>query len=200
MELQFIRTHAFHLIDDYAPERDHTSNNLAGSFLYVNTLNSLPDHKAQMRSSRYIPTPGCQVRFYYYINSANTAGQLTFMVRTESAGRTTTVWSTSKVLGDYWERQEVLLPTGLMSELLIEVRSLADGGGGFIALDDISFSSQCDNSNGFLPFGTTLAPNGTQTTPVACTYSCNDGTCIGQDKVRILIFLKMNSMEIFRIF
>ena len=36
----FERTRAFHLINDYAPERDHTLNNLAGSFLYVNTLDS----------------------------------------------------------------------------------------------------------------------------------------------------------------
>ena len=187
MELQFLRTHAFHLIDDYAPERDHTFNNLAGSFLYVNTLNSLPNDKAQMRSSRYIPTPGCRVRFYYYINSATTAGQLTFMTRTETAGRTTTVWSTSKVLGDFWERQEVLLPTGIMSELVVEVKSLGNSGG-FIALDDISFSPQCNNSNGFLPYGTTPAPNGTQTTPGACTYWCKDGTCIGQEKVSILIY------------
>jgi hypothetical protein len=187
MQLQFERTHAFHLINDYAPERDHTLNNLAGSFLYVNTLNALPDFKAQMKSSRYIPTTGCRVRFYYYINSATNAGQLTFMTQTETAGRTTIAWSTSKILGDYWERQEVLLPTGPMSELIIEVKSLIGGGGGFIALDDISFSSQCENSNGYLPYGTTPAPNGTQTTPAACTYSCNDGTCIGQEKVSILI-------------
>lgn len=184
MELPFQRTQAFHLVDDYAPQRDHTLNNLAGSYIYVNTLYALPNSKAQMRSSRYIPSTGCRVRFYYYINSATSAGQLTFMTRTESAGRTTNVWSTSKVLGDYWERQELLLPIGLLAELLIEVRSL-DGNGGFIALDDLSFSSECGYSDGWLPYGTTIAPTGTTTTPTPCTYACDDGTCIGQEKVRI---------------
>ena len=183
MALQFQRTKAFHLNDDYAPQRDHTLNNLAGSFLYVNTLYTLPNSKAQMRSSRYIPSAGCRVRFYYYMNSATNAGQLTFMTRTESAGQTTNVWSTSKILGDYWERQELLLPTGPLSELLIEVKSLGVGYGGFIAIDDISFSSECGYSDGQLPYGTTIAPSGTTTTPSLCTYACDDGTCIGQEKV-----------------
>lgn len=183
MALQFQRTKAFHLNDDYAPQRDHTLNNLAGSFLYVNTLYTLPNSKAQMRSSRYIPSAGCRVRFYYYMNSATNAGQLAFMTRTESAGQTTNVWSTSKILGDYWERQELLLPTGPLSELLIEVKSLGVGYGGFIGIDDISFSSECGYSDGQLPYGTTIAPSGTTTTPSLCTYACDDGTCIGQEKV-----------------
>ncbi len=188
MELRFERTPAFHLINDYAPERDHTINNLAGSFLYVNTLNALPSSKAQLKSSTYFPLTDCKVRFYYYINSATNPGQLTFMTRTESSGQTTFIWSTSKILGDQWERQELLLPTGNLSELLIEVQSVG-GGGGIIALDDISFSSQCNNSDDYLPFGTTLSPNGT-VTPPTCTYACRDGTCVGQGKVRLFMIEK----------
>jgi hypothetical protein len=182
MDLQFQRTRAFQFMNDYAPERDHTQNNLAGSYVYVNTFNLLPYKKAQLRSPRYLPFPDCKVRFYYYINSPTNPGQLTFMTRTESAGQTTLIWSTSKILGDYWERQELLLPSGNLSELLIEVQSL--GGGGIIALDDISFSSQCNHSNGYLPFGTTLRPNVTMTPPT-CTYVCKDNTCVGQNKVKI---------------
>jgi hypothetical protein len=190
LELQFQRTQAFHLIDDYAPERDHTLNNLAGSFIYVNTLNTLSNSKAQLRSSRYIPLNDCKVRFYYYLNSATNPGLLTFMTRNESSGVTTLIWSTSKILGNHWERQELLLPSGVLSELIIEVRSLGNGGG-FIALDDISFSSQCNSSNGFLPFGTsTLSPNGT-TTPSTCTYACDDNTCVGQDKVKIFLLIEI---------
>ncbi|CAF1541005.1 unnamed protein product, partial [Rotaria sordida] len=162
---------------DYAPERDHTLNNLAGSFIYVNTIGQPPNSLAHIRSSRFVPLTGCKVRFYYYMNSATNPGQLTFMVRNQTQGLTTNIWSISKVIGDHWERQELLLPTGSVFELLIEVKSLDDGGsgGGFIALDDISFSSQCNNSNAVLPFGTTPRPNGTTTTPVPCTYRCNDG-------------------------
>ncbi len=182
MELQFERIRAFQLVNDYAPERDHTLNNIAGSFLYVNTLDQPPNRVAQLRSSRFAPSNGCKVRFYYYMNSATNPGLLTFMVRNLTAGPTTFIWSTSKIVGDHWERQELLLPTGPLFELLIEVKSL--GGGGFIALDDISFSSQCNNSNAFLPYGTTLKPNGTLTTPTMCTYTCNDGQCVGRDKVK----------------
>lgn len=188
MDFRFERTHAYHLVHDYAPERDHTLNNLAGSFLYANTLSVVPNKKAIVQSLTFIPLDGCRVRFYYYINSATNAGQLTFMTRTESSGRTTILWSTSKVLGDYWERQELLISTGNLTELLIEVQSLS--GGGIIAIDDISFSSQCNASNQYLPYGTTIAPNVT-VTPPTCTYSCKDGTCIGREKVKLFFLLKI---------
>jgi hypothetical protein len=194
MELQFERIRAFQLIDNYAPERDHTLNNLAGSFIYVNTLNRVPNNKAQIKSSTYIPSNGCKVRFYYYMNSLTNPGQLTFLTRTETPGLPQGICSISKILGDYWERQELLLPTGPLSELLIEVKSL--GGGGIIALDDISFSSQCNYSNEFLPY---KVYNETTPKPPTCTYTCNDGTCIGQDKVKkkIDINLKINTKFFF---
>ncbi|CAF4840990.1 unnamed protein product, partial [Rotaria sp. Silwood1] len=180
-QLRFERIRADQLINDYAPERDHTLNNIAGSFVYVNTLDQPPNGIGHLKSSPFISTPGCKVRFYYYMNSATNPGQLTFMVRNQTQGLTTNIWSISKVIGDHWERQELLLPIGSLLELLIEVKSL-DGGGGFIALDDISFSPQCNNSNSFLPYGTTPGLNETTTTHVPCTYRCNDGTCIGKEK------------------
>jgi hypothetical protein len=186
-ELQFERTRAFQLVNDYAPERDHTLNNIAGSFVYVNTLDKPPNRVAQLRSTRFVPSNGCKVRFYYYMNSETNPGLLSFLVRNTSAGATTFIWSTSKILGHHWERQELLLPTGSLFELLIEVQSL--GGGGFIALDDLSFSSQCNNSNGFLPFGTTARPNGTTPAPSTCTYTCNDGICVGKEKVNDSFYL-----------
>ena len=184
MDLVFERTRAFQLVNDYAPERDHTLNNLAGSFIYVNTLNQPPNRVAELRSSRFAPLPGCRVRFYYYMNSPTNPGLLTFLVRNQTGGLTNFVWSMSKVLGDHWERQELLLPTGSLFELLIQVRSL--DGGGFIALDDISFSSQCNNSLSFLPFGPTTKPPIT-VTPPTCTFTCNDGQCVGKQKVRTKI-------------
>ena len=181
LPLQFQRTHAYSLVHDYAPERDHTLNIQSGSFLYINTLGTSPDSYGVLRSTRYLGTSNCKVRFYYYINSATNAGQLTVMTRTESVGYTTPLWSTSKVLGERWERQEVALPTGQLSEVLFEVKSL-DGGGGFIALDDISFSSECNSSNGYLPYGTST-PTAKPNTPPTCTYQCQDGTCVGKEKV-----------------
>ncbi|CAF4913718.1 unnamed protein product, partial [Rotaria sp. Silwood2] len=118
---RFERARADQLIHDYAPERDHTLNNLAGSFIYVNTLGQTPNSIAQLKSSRFIPTTGCKVRFYYYMNSATNPGQLTFMVRNQTQGLTTNIWSISKVSGDHWERQGLLLPTGSVFELLMEV-------------------------------------------------------------------------------
>jgi hypothetical protein len=180
-DLQFQRTRAFQLINDYAPDRDHTLNTQAGSFVYVNTLGQLPNLTAQIRSTRFSSASGCRVRFYYHMNSANNPGELKFMVRSQFSGPETFVWSTTKVLGDYWERQELLLPMGPLYELLVEVKTL--GGGGIVALDDISFSSQCNRSTGFLPLGTTTKATGTTRQPTACTYTCQDGTCVGKDKV-----------------
>jgi hypothetical protein len=180
-ELQFERARAYQLINDYAPERDHTLNNLAGSFVYVNTINEQPNRSGRLRSSRLVPTDGCKVRFFYYMNSATNPGELTFMLRNLSSGPTTYLWSSSKVLGDYWERQELLIPSGSLIELLIEVKTL--GGGGFIGLDDISFSSQCNNSNGYLPYGTSTKPTGTTTRPPA-GFQCRDGSFIPTDKVK----------------
>lgn len=187
-ELQFERTKAFQIVNDYAPERDHTLNNLAGSFIYVNTLDQPPNRTAQIRSSRFSSGPGCKVRFYYYMNSATNPGQLTAMVRFQTFGPATFVWSTNKIIGDHWERQELLLPTGPLYELLFEVKSL--GGGGFIGLDDISFSPECNRSTGFLPYGTTTKPTGTTTQPTSCTYYCLDGTCVGKEKVGLSLHAK----------
>ena len=152
----------------------------------------------RLMSSRFVPTKGCKVRFYYYMNSASSAGELNFMTRNQSSGPTTYLWSTSKVVGHHWERQEVSIAEGTLSELLIEVRSL--GGGGYIAIDDISFSPQCNNSNGYLPYGTTVPSMSTTRAP--CTYSCRDGTCVGKDKVKKRFFIKlkgeyMNEINIF---
>ncbi|CAF5125054.1 unnamed protein product [Rotaria magnacalcarata] len=179
-DLRFERARAYQLVNDYAPERDHTLNNLAGAFVYVNTLDQPAGRLAHFRSSRLVSSAGCKVRFNYYMNGASDPGLLTFMVRNQSAGATTYLWSTSKVLGDYWERQELLLPTGFLLELLIEVKTL--GGGGIIGLDDISFSSPCNKSNIPLPYGTTTRPTGTTVTPPACAFTCDDGTCIGKEK------------------
>ena len=197
-ELRFERTRAYQLINDYAPDRDHTLNNVAGSYVYVDTFDQLANRTAQMRSGAFVSTPGCKVRFHYYMNSPTSPGQLTFMVRTQTFGPATYLWSTNKILGDYWERQELLLPTGPLFEVLIEAKSL--GGGGIIALDDISFSSECNRSSGFLPYGTTLKPNGTTTTPTACTFTCQDGTCVGKDKVRRLILRRCTQRDIGMIF
>ena len=186
--MQFQRTRAFELSNDYAPERDHTMNNLAGSFIYVNTLDQPANRTAQIRSSAFSSTPGCKARFYYYMNSANNPGQLTLYVRSQTFGPPMYVWSTNKLLGDFWERQQILLPTGPLFELLFEVKSL--GGGGFIALDDISFSSECNRSTSFLPYGTTTKPTGTTTEPKPCSYSCLRGECIGIEKVMHLTLRK----------
>lgn len=182
--LQFQRTRAFHLVDDYAPERDHTLNTQSGALIYVNTIGSVKDSYAQLRSTRYMPSANCKVRFYYYINSATTAGQLTVMTRTESVGYTTILWSSSKVLGEHWERQEVSLPTGQLSEILFEVKNLGDGGGGgIIALDDISFSNECQKSDSYLPYGTSTPTLQPVTTP-SCGFQCKDGSCIVKEKVK----------------
>ena len=191
--LRFERTRAFQLINDYAPDRDHTLNNVAGSFIYVDTFDQPADRTAQLRSATFSSTPGCKVRFHYYMNSPTIPGQLTFMIRTQTFGPASYLWSTNKILGDYWERQELLLPTGSLYDLLIEVKS--SSGGGIIALDDISFSSECNRSTGFLPYGTTLKPNGTTTTPTTCTYTCQDGTCVGKDKVRTIVLRERTRQE-----
>ena len=169
------------MVNDFAPDRDHTLNGPTGSFIYVNTLDQPANRTAQIRSSRFSSGAGCRVRFYYYINSATNPGLLTFNIRSQTFGPPTFIWSTSKILGDYWERQELALPTGSLYELLIEVKTL--GGGGTIGLDDISFSAECNTSTSILPYGTTTKPTGTTTYPSECTYTCLDGTCVGKDKV-----------------
>ncbi|CAF4203919.1 unnamed protein product, partial [Rotaria sordida] len=54
-QLRFERARADQIVHDYAPERDHTLNNLAGSFIYVNTIGQPPNSLAHIRSSRFVP-------------------------------------------------------------------------------------------------------------------------------------------------
>ncbi|CAF0847412.1 unnamed protein product, partial [Rotaria sordida] len=53
-QLRFERARADQILHDYAPERDHTLNNLAGSFIYVNTIGQPPNSLAHIRSSRFV--------------------------------------------------------------------------------------------------------------------------------------------------
>lgn len=178
------------MINDFAPDRDHTSNSQTGSFIYANTLDQPANRTAQLRSARFAAGPGCRVRFYYYMNSATSPGQLSVMLRSQTLGPPTTMWSTSKIVGDYWERQELEFQPGNPYEIIFEAKTL--GGGGTIGLDDISFSSQCNTTTTFMPTGTTTQSSGSTVTPSQCTYSCPDGTCIGREKVKIDYTLKTN--------
>jgi hypothetical protein len=204
VDLEFKRSPAYQLTFDYGPQRDHTMNTVTGSYLYVDTFNQPANRIAQVASSRFNSMNGCTVRFYYYINGpTNNVGQLSIIVRSENGGRLNYVWSTrTKTIGYYWERQDVLLPVGSVIELLTEAKTLDGAGGGIIAIDDISFSSFCINVNGSLPIGTTAIPDAittTRTTVEPCSYRCNNGTCLGKDKVKRIIEIHLTE-DIFLFF
>ena len=170
---------------DYSPQRDHTINTVTGSYLYVDTFDQPGNRIAQIVSSRFNSINGCTMRFYYYINGPTmNIGQLSIIVRLENGGSLNYIWSTSTKTADYsWGRQEVVLPVDSLLELLIEVKTLDYASGGIIALDDISFSSLCINVNDSLPIGTTTTPDPKITTIEPCFYRCNNGQCLGKDKV-----------------
>ncbi|CAF1046788.1 unnamed protein product [Didymodactylos carnosus] len=182
-DLLWQRARGAQLTSFYAPQRDHTTNSLSGYYLYVDTTGQQGNQYSRLNSRSFESLDNCTVRLYYYVNGIN-PGMLSVIVRSENGGPYTYLWSTSKIIGFHWERQEVRIPKGALFELILEVKTLNGGGtNGFIAVDDLSFSSQCVGGTPSLPFGT--QPNGTTTSPKPCTYRCDDGTCIGQEKVRL---------------
>ncbi|KAM8838449.1 MAM and LDL-receptor class A domain-containing protein 2 isoform 2-T2 [Synchiropus picturatus] len=157
---------------DLGPARDHTLSNGAGHFVIPGT-----DLTSEMVSRTLLPSSNCNIQFYYFsLNDA--AGRLSVLSRTHRAGfGDTELWTKADSQSYSWQRADVKVSSTLMHKVVVRYER-GEGPGGLVALDDISFSSECklDPDNNELPdvIPTTSEP---PTPPAHLTTSSRPNPC-----------------------
>ena len=145
---------------------DHTTGKSSGHFLYMRA--NSPGDTAWLLSKVFAPTVGksCRMRLFFY-NYGVGSGVNTLIVkfRTHSSGPADSqIWESAGQQGSTWLEMTQLLSIGSPFQLIIE--GFLNKAGTAIAIDDISFSPDCQYSAQALPPPpTTPAP----TTPVPTT-------------------------------
>ncbi|PFX16283.1 Neurotrypsin [Stylophora pistillata] len=136
---------------DTGPYYDHTKGYRgAGYYLYIEASNPrVRGDKARIISPQFMwqNVAGCTLRFYYHMKGLwgfRTLGTLRVILRNTITGaETSPLWHKSGSQGNQWLRADVAITTNwTVSQVIIE----AERGSTFhgdIAVDDISFSSQC---------------------------------------------------------
>ncbi|XP_077978864.1 MAM and LDL-receptor class A domain-containing protein 1-like [Glandiceps talaboti] len=170
---------------DYSPvHRDHTLRNTQGHLLYTSFFDiSLTGKDAQSRvGSGFFQKPNmndnCQLRFWYHIRDIPT---LNVYTRTSIGGPMVLEWSFTGHLGDFYQRAVISLSPSDNFQIVIEaIRGTSASSD--VAIDDISYTSDCQVYSGQLPIGTTPAPT-TRANPCGSDYwTCADGSCINAEQ------------------
>ncbi|KAJ8050465.1 MAM and LDL-receptor class A domain-containing protein 2 [Holothuria leucospilota] len=163
------------------PAMDHTTGLDSGTYVYLES--SLPRQegdRARLASPAFDQaTEDCQIRVYYHLYGEE-IGSISIYTRTQINGPLTLRWRRVGELGDFWERADVPLNSTDPFQVIIE-GVVGDGIHGDIAIDDTSFTSDCNLLDGTLPSVTTVAPTVGPSIGVPCgttDFTCDDGTCI----------------------
>nr|XP_022294016.1 MAM and LDL-receptor class A domain-containing protein 1-like [Crassostrea virginica] len=138
------------------PSKDHTLNSNAGHYLYLETSSPVRQgQKARIASRAFQAStsqPYCQFRFFYFMYG-RTVDNLTVYYRNQINGPLFKVLSVHGNVGAYYARQIVNIRSSAPFQVVVEATAgasyLSD-----IAIDDVSFSSDCHPYSGNLPMGT----------------------------------------------
>ncbi|MFT7812312.1 MAM and LDL-receptor class A domain-containing protein 2-like isoform X1 [Arapaima gigas] len=148
---EWVRQSGETALSDHVPPRDHTRNSAAGHYAVPGTHLS-SGGTSEMLSTTLLPSFNCTVRFYHYTHGSS-SGQLTLRLRNvHSASNDRVLWVQEESRQFFWERAEVTFSSAVCSKIVLEYKR-GTGAGGDVAVDDISFSSQCthDPENTVLP-------------------------------------------------
>ncbi|KAG7165100.1 MAM and LDL-receptor class A domain-containing protein 2-like 1, partial [Homarus americanus] len=145
------------------PQHDHTLGS-NGYYLYVSNTNGELGQLAGMKVDFLYPPSEdiCYLRFWYYMHSDETASNVT-----RSDGRITAA-SISGNHNSQWMEEIILINMGKYYSVIFE----AETGNPiytYIAIDDVSFTPECETGVGPPPFNNTCDPN---------ERACKDGECI----------------------
>jgi len=124
------------------------------------------------------------MRFYYYMFGPS-VGSLNVYIRAADGGTLLRKWTKSGTVGQFWDRVDVLVGSGIPGSKFLQVVVEAVAANitsseGVIGLDDISFSNQCVTINepiDVIPTTTTAPPCG------LTGYQCMNGACINQSQI-----------------
>ncbi|XP_061173555.1 MAM and LDL-receptor class A domain-containing protein 2-like [Saccostrea echinata] len=167
------------------PTKDHTLNTNTGHYLYLETSRPVRQgQKARIASTAFQQStsqPYCQFRFFYFMYG-NTVDTLTVYYRNQINGPLFKVFSVHGNVGSYYARQVVNIRSSSPFQVVIEATAganyLSD-----IAIDDVSFSSNCQVYYGNLPMGTPATTVPTSPGPCSGGHQCGDSSCVAQNQV-----------------
>uniref|UniRef100_H2XUP0 MAM domain-containing protein n=1 Tax=Ciona intestinalis TaxID=7719 RepID=H2XUP0_CIOIN len=182
---------------DTGPCVDHTTSTRDGKFLFIDSSTQISGETARILSPTMISrvnAEDCSLRLHYHMYGENVRS-LTVFTRTQIGGPLEQQWKQHGTQGDAWERTEVKLKpiANIPFQVVIE-GVVGYGNVGFIAIDDVSFSTECSTYNGKLPGvlptlpngGTPSEPNPPSSCDESIEFSCriNSGAnCVSLDKV-----------------
>ncbi|XP_041944947.1 MAM and LDL-receptor class A domain-containing protein 2 isoform X2 [Alosa sapidissima] len=141
------------------PPRDHTRNTAAGYYI-VPGYPLLQGQTSEVLSSTLLPSSSCTVRFFHYAQGGGPQGRLTARLRVEQTGSSDRMlWSDDGTQAFRWRRAVASFSSSGRSKIIFQFVENGERAGGQVALDDITFSPECehDPDNSQLP-----------TTPVIC--------------------------------
>lgn len=176
------------LDSDFGPFHDHSTNTPNGHFLYLDTAKreqSIIESPPIYWDKSYVtPNEGenlpCLFRIYYYFYGTDLASLEVISTKYDN-GPFQTLWMQDESVGLFWEYKEILLRETEGQKLRVVAKTQLNAEIS-IALDDLSFSSNCRALDRPLPPYVTEAPP----TPAPCEpnqYECSDHACIVMDSV-----------------
>ncbi|CAH1786792.1 unnamed protein product, partial [Owenia fusiformis] len=150
--VRWFRTQGLQYDSFRSPGRDHTFGTNKGYYLYLQYTSMDYDKNDWLLSHKYHETSdgSCKMRFWYYMDGLHT-NSLSVYSRIYAFGDpTSTLWQRQGSLGDYWNRAEITINIPYTFQIIIEGRAGIDNTS-TIAIDDISVTPGCQNSNNMLP-------------------------------------------------
>ncbi|KAM6919231.1 apical endosomal glycoprotein [Xenentodon cancila] len=142
-ELEWTRSKAQEAWPRYGPPRDHTQNSDAGHYITPATRLTAKSQTSEILSETLLPSSNCTVRFFYF-SMDDAAATLTAQSRTLTSGSNDKVlWQRETSQGHSWKRAEVSFSSSVSSKIVFRYE-LGDAPSRLVALDDISFSKECD--------------------------------------------------------
>ncbi|CAB4000024.1 MAM and LDL-receptor class A domain-containing 2 [Paramuricea clavata] len=172
------------------PSTDHTTGK--GYYMYIEVSGKRQGDKAWLVSSPMAaPSGTCTLRLWYHMKGSRIQ-DLNIWYRTYKGGPLYAVASKSGTMGDVWYKMTTTINLGTKNngrpfEVIIEgVRG--NGYQGDVAVDDISFGSDCQVSGGVIPTSevplTTKPPTPKPNNCGANQFGCwSNGQCIASSKV-----------------
>nr|XP_057907663.1 MAM and LDL-receptor class A domain-containing protein 1-like [Doryrhamphus excisus] len=152
---------------DSGPHRDHTLNSAAGHYTTPGTHLTERGQISELLSSTLLPSSNCTITFYYY-SLGDATGRLSMQYRTLRFGDNDTVLWLRTQKGSYsWQRVDISFSFSEMCKIIFRYEQ-GDGQREHVALDDVSFSQECefDPANSQLPDMTsTSAPTASTQDP-----------------------------------
>ncbi|RDD40325.1 MAM and LDL-receptor class A domain-containing protein 2 [Trichoplax sp. H2] len=159
------------------PSRDHTLGTYKGYYYYLETSGLLQyGQVANLLSSVFdlTSTSNCRMTLYYHMYG-QTIGNFAILTRTQSNGTMTQLFARRGPQGDIWRKVTVTLPSGKLTQLVIQA-TVGDSFSGDIAIDDVSFTSTCKSTTQSLPYAPPLPPTSAPPPTTAVSHTCNLNT------------------------